>query len=279
MRQNISPIYIVTGATGGIGKEIARALAAQRHAVMLACRNAAKAESLRAELAAAGNGETLVGELSLDSAKSVKDFAAMVEATGRPIAALIHNAGTMERRRQVTADGFERTLAVNFLAPAALTLRLLPQVADGGVITFTTSVTRRLHSLKEPILDEPESRFSQLGTYGRTKLALTHFAAHVAQLPSVRERHIRVACADPGIVNTSMISMSRWYDPIADILFRPLISKPATGAKATLRAIGSDLTAHLFTPNGKPKPIDKTLRRGDIPLRPALIAATLKVLS
>ena len=68
-------LCIVTGATGSIGKEIARALAARGCNIVLACRNTARAEELRRELlAVAGCGDVIVAKVSLDSLDSISDF-------------------------------------------------------------------------------------------------------------------------------------------------------------------------------------------------------------
>ena len=137
-------LCIVTGATGSIGKEIARALAARGCNIVLACRNTERAEELRRELLAVpGCGDVIVAKVSLDSLDSISDFCNRIIALNRPIAAILHNAGVMCRYRSLTADGFEQSLAVNYLAPVLITHRLLPLVADGGCITFTTSLTRK----------------------------------------------------------------------------------------------------------------------------------------
>ena len=270
-------LCIVTGATGSIGKEIARALAARGCNIVLACRNTARAEELRRELlAVAGCGDVIVAKVSLDSLDSISDFCNRIIALNRPIAAILHNAGVMCRYRSLTADGFEQSLAVNYLAPVLITHRLLPLVADGGCITFTTSITRKLHRLSEEILHEPEAKFSQLGTYGRTKLALTHSALWLSE--QVSSRRIRVNCADPGVVDTNMITMQRWYDPLANVIARPFMSRPATGASSMLSAFGSDLTGMIFKHTHKPHTMAGDLRRSDAARRPAFIAATHRLL-
>lgn len=281
MPQNTdSAIYIVTGATGSIGTEIARALVTQGKAVMLACRNMRKADALKKELEASGcGGEILTGELMLDSLAGIRSFADYVKSLRRQVAALINNAGVMCRYRSVTADGFEQTLAVNYLGTVLLTELLLPAVVDCGSVTFTTSITRKIHSLREPILDEPTRKFAQLGTYGRSKLALTHYALYLSQRSDVAQRGIRVNCADPGVVNTSMITMQRWYDPLANVFFRPFISTPAQGASSALSAMSSDASGQIFKHRHTPHPIAADLRKSDAALRHDFVAATRKLLN
>ena len=61
---------------------------------------------------------------------------------------------------------------------------------------------------------------------------------------------MKVNCADPGIVDSSMIHMDRWFDPIADVVFRPLIRTPRNGAVPALRALFSGETGRIFTLRG-----------------------------
>lgn len=281
MQQDInSPIYIVTGATGAIGSEIAKVLSAKGLPVMLACRNISKAEALKSKLENAEScGEILTGRLSLESFSDIRTFADNVKSLNRPIAALINNAGVMRRYYNRTIDGIEQTLAVNYLGTVLLSELLFPTLEYGGSITFTTSITRKLHSLKEQIIQEPAENFSQLGTYGRTKLALTHYALYMSQRDDTATRNIRINCADPGIVNTSMITMQRWYDPLANIFFRPFISSPAQGATSALNATSNSLNGQIFKHNHHPHPIESDLRHSDAKFRQTLVKSTQKILN
>ena len=133
-------------STGSIGKEIARALAARGCNIVLACRNTARAEELRRELlAVAGCGDVIVAKVSLDSLDSISDFCNRIIALNRPVAAILHNAGVMCRHRSLTADGFEQSLAVNYLAPV-LILEELCQRYDSlapnqvGCILYRSSI-------------------------------------------------------------------------------------------------------------------------------------------
>lgn len=273
-------IYIVTGATGSIGTEIAQSLSSQGKTVMLACRNQKKAAALKRTLEAyEGSGEILTGALELDSFAQIRSFADYVAALHRPVAALINNAGVMSRYRTLTADGFEQTLAVNYLGTVLLTELILPNIENGGNITFTTSITRKIHSLRENILNEQADDFAQLGTYGRTKLALTHYAQYMSQRGDITGGNIRVNCADPGVVNTAMITMQRWYDPLANIFFRPFISTPAQGASSALGAVGSTLSGQIFKHTHAPHSMEQDLRKSDAQLRPEFVAATRSLLN
>lgn len=248
--------YIVTGATGAIGQAICRRLVAEGLSVIATCRDMVRGERLASDLRqlAAKDAGVRIEALQLDDSRSIDDFAQRIVGTAS-IAALINNAGTMCRHYGTSNDGFEQTMAVNYFGTVLLTQLLLPAIADGGCIVFTTSVTRRLHRLTANLLHPTESDFSQLGIYGRSKLALTHYAMHLAD--TLRGR-LRVNCADPGIVNSGMITMHRWFDPLANLLFRPLISSPDRGAESALQAAASPLTGMIFH-HSRCHPIEKEL--------------------
>lgn len=265
---------VVTGASGSIGREICSTLLAEGCNVAAVCHSERRAEELHATLSASCNGGSVLmtEAVELDDFDSIKEFASRMQ--GCRISALINNAGIMNRHYGVNRDGIESTIAVNYVGTVLLTRLLLPSlVAEEGCAVFTTSVTRKMHRLQEFSFREGESEFSQLGTYGRSKLALTHYAMHLAD---ELYGHVKVNCADPGVVNSKMITMHRWFDPIADVLFRPFISSPAQGAKPALKALSTSLTGMIFTCN-KCRPIADELACDEIHAR--LIAETDKLLA
>ncbi|MDO4755579.1 MAG: SDR family NAD(P)-dependent oxidoreductase, partial [Parabacteroides sp.] len=70
--------------------------------------------------------------------------------------------------------------------------------------------------------------FFRIPVYGNSKLALHLFTQELAD--RIQEKGITVNASDPGIVDTDMITMHAWFDPITDLVFRPLINTPAEGA-------------------------------------------------
>lgn len=237
-------LHIITGATGAIGGAIARALVEQGRHVVLACRNTERAQELAKQLeASCGAAKVTVVRLDLESGSSVQEFVAAVRALSLPVAALFNNAGMMPRYGKATDGGVDATTRVNFLNTVALTEQLLPLMQRGSAVIFTTSVTRFITRVKKHF---PEERhFTQFGTYGRSKRALAIYAAHLAE--ELKERGVRVACSDPGVVNSEIIRLDRWFDRLADVIFRPLITSPRGGAIPALRAYESEKTGVTFT--------------------------------
>lgn len=228
------PLYIVTGASGGIGQALTEKLAERGFRVLMACRNPEKSEPIRARIRKrSGNPEISLSPLDLGSLESVGRFAAELKAQGQRVGVLLNNAGTMNGTFGLTADGLERTVAVNYIGTAALTLALLPLMHPGSRIVNTLSYTCRIGRVDERLFEPDPAHYGRLRAYGTSKLALLLFSLELRE--RVAERGIGVFAADPGIVDTNMITMNRWFDPIADLLFRPLIKTPEQGAETALR--------------------------------------------
>lgn len=238
---------IVTGASGSVGREVTFAMASRGYHVVMACRNLSKGEEVRAELIARGAKPELLELRKVDvgSLASIREFAASFE--GETIVKLFNNAGVINKDYALNKDGFERTVAVNYLGPWYLTKLLLPHIPADGEIVNMASLTTNLGSFDKEFFTT--QKFSQLGTYSATKLALLLYSIKLGEtIPQ------RVNVSDPGVVNSNMISMHRWFDPIADIFFRPFISSPEKGARSAVNALTSDLNLNYFKGRGS-KPI------------------------
>ncbi len=229
-----------------MGAAAVKHLAMDGWRVIMACRNLGKGEAVRQRIleeiagrdavpagsnTARSEEEIELRQLDLQSIESVREFAAGLE--GERIDALFNNAGTISRRFALTRDGFESTLQTNYIGPFLLTRLLAEKMPPGGAIVNMVSLTTRFGNVGKDLFERSEKSFSQLGTYSDTKLALLLFSIELAK----RYPSLRVNVADPGIVNSNMISMGRWFDPLADILFRPFCRKPEKGVTPALNAL------------------------------------------
>jgi NAD(P)-dependent dehydrogenase (short-subunit alcohol dehydrogenase family) len=120
-------VAVVTGASSGIGKEAAKALAAQGWRVIAIGRDPARTEAAEAEIRAAAPAaqlDMIRADLSLmeDAARAARDIASLTDR----IHVLINNAGGMASARVITSEGYEQNFAGNHLGPFLLTTRLLP---------------------------------------------------------------------------------------------------------------------------------------------------------
>ena len=227
--------YIVTGASGSIGEAIAEALAQQGLPLILACRNMAKSEPVRQQIIEkTGNTDVELLTLDLASIHSILHFGEMLTNEGCSIKALINNAGVMCKDFGQTTDGFETTVGVNYIGTVLLTQQLIPLMHPGSRIVTTTSLTRYIGKIEPSFFDSIPHGYKRFKAYSKSKLALTLYTARLAQ--ELQPRGIAVNAADPGIVDSDMITMHSWVDPLANLFFRPFISTPQQGAISAISA-------------------------------------------
>ena len=226
---------IITGADGGMGTEITRAVAAADYHVIMACYHPEKAELVRQRLVnETGNTKLEVMAVDLSSMSSAASLADQILERHLPVSLLMNNAGTMETGLHITADGFERTVSVNYLGPYLLTRKLLPVMTRGARIVNMVSCTYAIGRLDFPdfFLQGRKGGFWRIPVYSNTKLALLLFTMELAE--RLRGKGITVNAADPGIVSTNMITMHQWFDPLPDNFFRPFIRTPLQGASTAI---------------------------------------------
>lgn len=232
MKQKLA---VITGADGGMGMEITRAVATAGYKVIMACRDPEIAEEKRQLIMReTGNIALEIVPVNLASLSSTASFANELLQRGEAITLLMNNAGTMETRRCITEDGLERTVSVNYVAPYLLTRKLLPLMGEGSRIVNMVSCTYAIGKLDFPdfFLRGKKGAFWRIPIYSNTKLALTLFT--IALSKKVKEKGIIVNAADPGIVSTKIITMHMWFDPLTDIFFRPFIRTPRQGAATAI---------------------------------------------
>ncbi|MFR9799995.1 SDR family NAD(P)-dependent oxidoreductase [Streptomyces sp. MS06] len=252
-------VVLVTGATSGIGRATATALAARNATVVLVGRSPARAEATRREIVA-GTGNTAIDVVVADLSEqgSVRRLAARVTERHRSLHVLINNAGITNPRRLQTADGMEETLAVNHLAPFLLTDLLLPALHAAGaarVITLTSAAFR----MGRIDLDDLHStrRYGQHRAYNQSKLANILFTRELARrLQSTPAPDgpplgsVSATAVEPGFVRTGMTP------PFPFNLAGFLRTTPQKAARAVVRlAAADDLADHngvLFAHTGRP---------------------------
>lgn len=176
-------VVLVTGATAGIGKEVARGLAQLGATVVGVGRNAAKCASCEKELrAATGNPaiEYLVADLSLLS--QVRTLAENFRSRHRRLDVLVNNAGAFYYTRRVTPEGFEQMFALNHLNYFLLTnllLDMLRQSAPSRIVNVSSGAHNG-NALNWNDLQSGKG-FLPFRVYGRTKLANLLFTCELAR--------------------------------------------------------------------------------------------------
>ena len=231
-------LAIITGADGGMGYEITKAVAQQGYHVIMACYCPSKAETKRLELIQeTGNPKIEVIGIDLANLSSVRSFTDHVCQHFSQVNLLMNNAGTMETGRHYTVDGLERTVSVNYVGPYLLTRLLFPLMGQGSRIVNMASCVYCLGRLHFPDFFErgKKGSFWRIPVYSNTKLAITLFTLDLAK--RVESQGITVNAADPGIVDTEIIRMQMFFDPLTDIFFRPFIYTPRQGADTAIHLL------------------------------------------
>jgi NAD(P)-dependent dehydrogenase (short-subunit alcohol dehydrogenase family) len=237
---------VVTGASGGLGLETARVLAERGAEVVLACRDAAKAERA-AELIRAGAGRASVRIVRLDLASlaSVREAADEILSSCPRLDLLINNAAVMAvPARQTSEDGFELTFAVNHLGHFALTGLVLDRLlaTRGSRVVTVSSIGHRMGSGTMHFDNLQFTRdYDPWHSYWQSKLANLLFTYELQARLAAACAGTSALAAHPGNARTDLWRHTSRLD---QTLYRPALSwltfwfaqSAQTGALATLRA-------------------------------------------
>ena len=200
--------FIVTGASGGLGLETARQLAAHGARVLLAARSEGKGRDAVAKLKAAHPGATVeFRALDLADLGSVRAFAGAVLGDGVPVDVLVNNAGVMYPPRRLTPQGFESQFATNHLGHFALTGLLFDRLRlgqDARVVTVTSSE----HKGGSVHFDDlsGERSYSPRAFYQQSKFANVLFALELDRRVRAAGVPVRSVLAPPGYSSTNLQS-------------------------------------------------------------------------
>jgi retinol dehydrogenase-14 len=228
---------VITGGTSGVGLETARLMVAAGGDVFIVGSDPEKgrrAERALNETAGADGHATFLGA-DLASLEEVRGLAETIGQRVDRVDVLINNAGIITTERVQTVDGLERTFAVNYLAPFALTNALLPLLrasAPSRVLSLTAAV--------EPIGRLPfkdlqrEHHFGGLRAYSQSKKALAMYTLELARRERGSGSGVSANVIDPFLVRTDLTSAKDV--PLLFKLARPLMIRPATAARWVARA-------------------------------------------
>lgn len=219
---------VVTGASGGIGLETARALAGRGYHVVLLCRSPQKADAARVEI------ESTVPEASLDIVLAdlsrmdqVRKAAAEVEQRLARLDVLVNNAGILARHQESTPEGLDLLLATNHLGPFLLTNLLLPLLRESAPSRIV-NVASEAHKFGKLHLDDLQATrgYGPLGMrrYGETKLMNILFTGELAR--RLEGTGVTVNAVHPGSVTTNLGDPPRVFSAVASRFMRT----PAQGA-------------------------------------------------
>jgi|HubBroStandDraft_1064217.scaffolds.fasta_scaffold00309_6 NAD(P)-dependent dehydrogenase (short-subunit alcohol dehydrogenase family) len=265
MSEPSQKIALVTGATNGIGIWTALGLGARGTTVAIVARDRIRGEAMQKFLAArapSARFDLLLADLS--SLAEVRRLAGEVRQRYPRLDLLINNAGLARPRRELTADGFERVIAVNHLAPFLLTLELLDLLrhsAPARIVNVGSQASDNAGIDLDNL--QSERRFSLMGSYSQSKLAIMLFTFELAR--RLDGTGVTANVVHPGVVATNIFNLGGWRGAVVGVL-TPLIKRvllsPEQGAQTTLHVATAPelatVTGRYFKPPGReaaPNPI------------------------
>jgi retinol dehydrogenase 14 len=242
-------ICIITGSNSGIGKETAIGLAKIGATIVMVVRDQERGKKARAEIVKqTGNNSIDLMICDLSSMDSIRSFTKAFKNNYNRLNVLINNAGALFNKREVTAEGFERTLAVNYLGPYLLThelLNLLKSSAPSRIINVSSGLAKNGHVN----LDDLQSEKNYAGTkaysrvrapvYANTKLMLMMFTYELSR--RLKGSGVTANVLMPGFVATNLGKNSGSLS--SSIMFkmvRPMQVGAKKGAETSVYLASSD---------------------------------------
>ncbi len=253
-------IALVTGSTDGLGRELARRLAAQGAHVIVHGRNAERGQALVDEIAKNGKGSARFYRADFASLDEVRRLADAIARDYTRLDLLVNNAGIFLRdERQVSRDGHELTFAVNYLAGYLLTYRLLPLIEKGRSprVVNVSSRSAAPIDFTDVML---ERGYTGYRAYSQSKLAQVMFTIDLAA--ELKPKHIVVQAVHPATgMDTHMIAA----------LGMTARSTVDEGASAVMHVIATDapsgsyfLGQQLATPHAQAADVDARRRLREV---------------
>lgn len=229
---------LVTGASSGIGRETAAALAAMGATIVMTARDRARGDAAVAEVKARSQNER-VELLIVDfgSQQSIRRMAAEFLSRHDRLHVLVNNAGAYNTRRSVTADGYETTFAVNHLGYFLLT-NLLLDVLKASAPSRIVNVSSVVHGGAVIDFDDlnGERRYGGMRAYAQSKLANVLFTYELTR--RLDGAGVTANCLHPGVVMSGFGKNNAGPVRAAFVLFhalcRPFLLTPARGAETSV---------------------------------------------
>ncbi len=247
---------LVTGGSGGIGRATALGLATMGAHLAITGRDRGRTQDAAREIRAAGGGQVDMFVADLSSQAQVRRLAGEVLQSLPRIDVLVNNAGGFWNTRHVTADGLERTFALNHLAPFLLTSLLLGRLKHNAPARVVT-VSSNVQAIGRIDFDDLQGERSYSGAraYNQSKLANVLFTHELAR--RLQGTAVTANALHPGVVRTSFGAedprrIQRLFTPF----MRPFMKAPARGAATSIHLASApdleQLTGRYFA-SSKPR--------------------------
>jgi len=244
----IGKTCIVTGANSGIGKETALGLAQIGARVVMVCRNAEKGKAALEEIrreSGSSQVDLLIADMS--SQASVRALAEQIRQKHPCLDVLVNNAGGAAWARTLSAEGFELTLAANYLGAALLTLLLLDLLkasAPARIVNVSSSESQDARLDMQDLRFE-RRKYSAVAAYRQSKLLMNVFTFELAR--RLAGTGVTANCLHPGAVATNIWSADSTPSIVKLIvpLMKPFMLSSKQGAAVSLYLATSSEVAQV----------------------------------
>jgi len=220
-------LVVLTGATRGIGQAAALELSRRGAELAIVGREPERVSEVAREAKGTGGGAAVHEHVAdLTSMAQVRALGDELLARYQHIDVLANNAGALFATRAVTSEGFERTFALNHLAPFLLTNLLLERLRGGRVVTTASDA----HTSGRLDLSDLQSErsYAAMRVYGTTKLCNILFTRELAR----RAPDVRATCFHPGVVRTGFGKNENGIWKLLTTVGGPFFRSPARGARS-----------------------------------------------
>jgi retinol dehydrogenase-12 len=228
-------LCLVTGATRGLGRMTAEALAGMGAGVVVHGRSAALVDTVCKVISLTTGNAGVTGIVAdMSSLDDVRRLADEILSRHERIDVLVNNAGLARMHRVTSADGHELQLAVNHLAPFLLTNLLLERIrasAPARIVTVASAAHRRA-SIDFDDLEWERRKYDGLQAYGASKLANILFTKELAR--RLDGTGVTANCLHPGVVATNIFSNLTFLGKLFTTLARPFMLSAEKGAQASV---------------------------------------------
>jgi NAD(P)-dependent dehydrogenase (short-subunit alcohol dehydrogenase family) len=226
-------VAVVTGATGGIGKEIARGLARLGTHVIVAARTPERGEAAAADISAGSPGQVTVMPLDVAERASIRAFAADLRARFDQLDILVNNAGAWFTDRRESAEGVELTFATNVIGPHLLTELLLDPLRAAPHARVVNIVTSFAGGYEPDDLQFVRRPYDGFAAYGQSKRALTMLTWGLAS--RLEGGTVTANTVSPGFVRTDFNRNAHGFRAaMINLSARMMGASPAKGADTPL---------------------------------------------
>jgi len=226
-------IGLVTGGTSGLGLITARELARTGALVVITARDEQKGAAVAAQLQRqTGNPRIEVLRCDFSSLQSIRDAAAEYQRRHDRLHVLVNNAGGINPKRQLSADGFELTFAVNHLGYFLFTnllLDVLKKSAPARVVSVASQASR-WGSIDFADL-QAERLYVAMRQYGASKRMNIAFALELAE--RLRGTGVTSNALHPGVVASDFGAVKGWFG-LGFALVKPFLLTPEQGARTQI---------------------------------------------